>query len=205
WSAWRWRGWLDSQTIPYPGDPDRRCDTVAWFDRPKGDAPPLAVVLEFMSRPRSVALERLTEYTLCIHRDLPLERDPLVLFDVIGILVNLTGEMASGEWAMTPPDTEGLGLNSRLGLRNLATKSAHDVLGAVQAGTVARAVLAFLPLMAGADQPKVASEWARLAGDEEDELRRADLGGLARVFVELAGRRPIWAPVLEGWKVERSH
>ena len=22
WSAWRWQGWLDSQSIPFPGEPD---------------------------------------------------------------------------------------------------------------------------------------------------------------------------------------
>lgn len=29
WSAWSWRGWLDTQTVPFPGEPDRRCGTVA--------------------------------------------------------------------------------------------------------------------------------------------------------------------------------
>src|SRR5436305_4208987 len=98
WQAWRWQGWVDSQAVPFPGERDRRCDTVAWFDRPKGDAPPLAVVIEFLSRPRSDVLERLSEYALAVRRELPLQHDPLVRYDVIGILVNLTGEMASGSW-----------------------------------------------------------------------------------------------------------
>lgn len=60
-------------------------------------------------------------------------------FDVIGILVNLTGEMASGHRGMNPPDCEGLGLSSRVGLRNLATRPARGVLDGVAAGTMAEA------------------------------------------------------------------
>jgi hypothetical protein len=204
WSAWRWRGWLDSQTVPFPGEPDRRCDTVAWFDRPNGDAPPLAVVVEFMSRPRQDVLERLTEYALRIRRELPLQREPLVRFDVVGVLVNLTGEMASGAWGMRPPDTGGLGLSDKVEVRNLSTMPARDLLAGVKAGTVPRAVLAWGPLLAGADLPEVAAEWALLAGEEPDPRRRADLGGLARVFADLADRRRFWGHVLEGWNVERS-
>jgi hypothetical protein len=204
WLAWRWRGWLDTQSIPFPGERDRRFDTVAWFDRPNGDAPPLAVVLEFMSRPRTEVLERLTEYTLRVRRELPLQRDPLVKFDVIGILVNLTGEMPSAAWGMTPLDTAGLGLQGRLGLRNLATRSAQDLLAGVRAGKVPQSVLAWLPLLAGADDPEVVKEWGRLAGAETDERLRADLGGIARVFAALADRGEVWNPLLEGWNMERS-
>ncbi len=48
-------------------------------------------MIEFLSRPRSDVLERLSEYALAIRRELPLQLDPLVRYDVIGILVNLTG------------------------------------------------------------------------------------------------------------------
>jgi hypothetical protein len=204
WSAWRWKGWLDSQNVPFPGEPDRRCDTVAWFDRPRGDAPPLAVVVEFMSRPRREVLERLTEYAQGIRRERPLQREPLVKFDVIAVLVNLTGEMASGQWGMKPPDTGGLGLSDRVELRNLSTLSVHDLFAAVKAGTVSQSVLAWGPLLAGANDPEAAREWGRLAGAVTDQRLCADLGGLARVFVDLADRQRSWRPVLEGWAVERS-
>ncbi len=195
---------MDSQAVPLPGERDRRCDTVAWFDRPNGDAPPLAVVIEFLSRPCSDVLERLSEYTLAVRRELPLQHDPLVRYDVIGVLVNLTGEMSSGSWGMKPPDTGDLGLSDRVGLRNLSTWSAHDVLKGVRADTISRSVLALLPLLAGADDPEVAREWAELAIEEPDLRIRADLGGLAKVFADLADRRSIWNPLLEGWNVERS-
>jgi hypothetical protein len=50
----------------------------------------------------------------------------------------------------------------------------------------------------------VVQEWRRLTSLQADEQRRADLGGLVRVFAELAGREEVWARGLEGWDVERS-
>ena len=126
WAAWRWTGWLDSQAVPYPGEPDRRMDTVATFDRPSGDAPPLAAVVEFMSHPRKEVLERLAEYTLRVRRELPAQRQhPRVEYLVIGILVNLTGEVESGQWDMRPPDVGGLGLSAAVGVRNLCRQPAR--------------------------------------------------------------------------------
>ena len=49
WKVWRWRGWQDSQTIPFPGEPDRRLDTLAWFDRTDAASPPLALAVEFLA------------------------------------------------------------------------------------------------------------------------------------------------------------
>ena len=30
-AALPFRGWLDTRTLPFPGDPERTCDTVAWL------------------------------------------------------------------------------------------------------------------------------------------------------------------------------
>jgi len=43
--------WLETQTIPFPGEPDRRCDTVAELVPASGLAPPWAAVIEFQTRP----------------------------------------------------------------------------------------------------------------------------------------------------------
>ena len=45
------RRWLDTQTIPFPGDPDRRCDTVAELVSASGTQPPWAVVNELQTQP----------------------------------------------------------------------------------------------------------------------------------------------------------
>jgi hypothetical protein len=48
------------------------------------------------------------------------------------------------------------------------------------------------------------TEWARLALAEPDEVKRASIGGVAKVFARLAERESAWNPGLEGWNVERS-
>lgn len=47
-------------------------------------------------------------------------------------------------------------------------------------------------------------KWKRLALAEPDRRRRADYGGLALVFAELASRRQMWKLALEGWNVVES-
>ncbi len=158
WSAWRWGGWLDTQSVPFPGEPDRRCDTVAWFERPAGDSAPMTVVVEYMSRASRLSPERLAEYALRLRRELPYQLDPRVDYDVIGVLVNMTGRAGQGEWSMAPPDCGGLGLWTKGDVRNLCDVSARDTLAAIAAGTTSRCILAWLPLMKEADAEDVVAE-----------------------------------------------
>src|SRR4051812_15350175 len=96
--AWEWRGWLDTQTVPFPGEPERRCDTVARFLRRDRNAPPVAAVLEFQARPQGDMLERLADYTLQVRHGLPYQQQPRVLYDVVGVVVNLTGPAQADTW-----------------------------------------------------------------------------------------------------------
>jgi len=204
WAAWRWAGWLDTQAVPLPGDPDRRADVVAAFERRAGDAPPMAVVIEFMSEARGVTPERLAEYALVLRHGLPYQKDPLVLYELVGIVVNLTGEATTGEWSMAPPDCDGLGLWMKAGVRNLGQISARDTLAAIASGGTSLCVLAWIPLMVGANEVEVVTEWRRLAETEPDLKKRADYGVLALAFARLADHREVWQKGLEGWNMERS-
>ena len=60
------------------------------------------------------------------------------------------------------------------------------------------------PLMAGADTPALIERWKRLAEAEPDRNRRSDLGALAEIFSERAGREDLWTEHLRGWNVEES-
>ena len=40
--------------------------------------------------------------------------------------------------------------------------------------------------------------------NQPDEERRGELGGIARVFADLADRQAVWKTVLEGWNMKRS-
>jgi hypothetical protein len=204
WQAWRWLGWLDTQSVPFPGEPDRRADTVPYFDHRQGQSPPLATVIEFMSQARNVTPERLAEYGLRLRRELPYQTNPRVEYDVIGIVVNLTGQAAEENWAVAPPDCDGLGLWGRVGVRNLCLHSAQDTLAAIASKQVAHSVLPWVPLMLGAEKSDIVDEWRRLGEDRIDQIKRAEYGGLALVFADLVDRFDVWKKGLEGWNVERS-
>jgi hypothetical protein len=201
---WRWKGWLETESIPFPGEPERRCDTVAVFERIAGGAPPVAAVIEFQTRPQGDMLERVAEYALRVRREKPYQRDPLVRYDVIGVVLNLTGPPQAQEWSMAPPDFGGAGLHVKVRVLTLREVDAGAVLAAVAAGQVSWAMLAWVPLMRGGGDPAVIGEWRRLAGQVANPRRRGDLGGLAEVFAELAGCLEVWRTGLEGWDVEVS-
>src|SRR5947199_8614987 len=64
------RRWLDTETIAFPGEPQRRCDTVAELVSRSGQSSPWAVVLEVEARPRSTILARLLKYLARLLRKL---------------------------------------------------------------------------------------------------------------------------------------
>jgi hypothetical protein len=83
------RRWLDTRTIPFPGHPERTCDTVAevldestclW-----------AFVLEFQTKPDAQMFGRLLEYLGRLWRELRPngEEKP---YHVAAAVVNLTGQ-----------------------------------------------------------------------------------------------------------------
>jgi hypothetical protein len=178
-------------------------DAVARLERRAHAGPPLEVVVELLAASSEADLSRVAEYTLALRRQLPAQRDPLVLYGVIGVVVNLTGAMASGTGAMRPPDVGGLGLSADLKPLNLGEMKAAEVLADVAAGRAPRGALVFVPLMAGGDEDGVREDWVRLAADEPDERKRADYGALALVFASLA-KAPGWRESLKEWKMERS-
>jgi hypothetical protein len=177
---------------------------VALLEHRKGLAAPVAAVLEVMSRPRGELVERLAEYGLRLRRELPYQRGPTVRFDVVGAVLNLTGPAQPDRWSIVPAGLGGLGLWGKVSVRTLRDVGAREALERIARGEWTWALLAFLPLMAGADEAEVLTAWREQAGKVEDERKRIDLGGLARIFADLAGRTDVWRKGLEGWGVERS-
>jgi hypothetical protein len=203
-AAWRWDGWIDTQSIAFPGEPERRSDTVAAFERRAGDAPPVAAIIEFQSRPIGPILERMAEYALRVRRESLHQRDPRVPYVVVGVVMNLTGPPQAETWKMTPPDFGVLGLQFQVRVCTLREEDGEKLLQAIEQGQVARCVLPWVALMLGGDRADLIEKWKELASAEPDVRKRGDYGGLARVFAELCGRGAVWTKGLEGWNVEVS-
>jgi hypothetical protein len=198
------RRFLDTRTLTFPGEPDRTCDTVAELDDQQGEAPPVALVIDFKARPESGSIPQLDEYGLRLYREVPAHRDPLVRYDVVGGLVNLTGPEQGAVWELSPKGFENAGKRVAVVVCTVAICSAPHTLEDIAGGRTARCILAWVPLMAGGGQPETAVRWQELASQEPDVRKRVDYAGLALVFAELAGCRPVWQQALEGWNVERS-
>ncbi len=199
--ALRFRGWLDTRTVPFPGDPERVCDTVAWL----GDADPAlewAVPVEFCLTPDVTFFGRLLVYLGFLW----LEKRPTdqggERFQVGAVVVNLTGRGHTSR-DMTLRQT---GIRTHLAVRevNLAEGDAAETLAGVASGALARCVLPWIPLMHGGGEASIITRWKELAGLEPDARRRSDFGGLAVVFAEAAGHREVWKEALKEWSMIES-
>ena len=67
-----------------------------------------------------------------------------------------------------------------------------------------RALLPWLPLMTGGDDPGIIDRWKKLAEGEPDRRRKADYALLALTFAGASKRKAIWARALEGWNMIES-
>jgi hypothetical protein len=193
----RFTRWLDTETIAFPGEPRRRCDTVAELVSRSGQSPPWALVFEVEARPRATILERVLEYELRLFRKLrhgPRKRDRYL---VAGVVFFLSGRKKDLKWQMRLPNTD-IGSNCTVRPVNLADHAAAGLLERIARGELGRSILPWAPLMQGAASAAVAQEWVRLATQEADAQRRSDYAGLAEVFADWAGHRPIWTQPLEG-------
>jgi hypothetical protein len=199
--AFAFVGWLDTRSLPWPGEADRTCDTVAHLrDLGRGGLP-WAVVVEFQVSPDATMFGRLLRYLGDLWTSVKASEERGDRFEVSAIVVNLTGQWDCGRdmhWpqarlrtALLEPD------------RNLASMSAALVLDGVESGNVTRAVLAWIPLMQGGGEDGIIQRWRGLVEPMEEKWR-ADLGGLALVYAEAAPCTDEWKKALEGWNVIQS-
>ncbi len=199
---WDFSSWLDTRTIPFPGQADRTCDTVAGLRRRAALRHWWALVLEFQSQPDEEMFGRLLEYLGRLWRELRPGRGGSKRCAVVALVVNLTGR------GHTARDLRlgrtGLRTCLQVGERNLADESAARTLRGIQAGRIARCVLPLIPLMQGGAEPGIIRPWRRLAEAEPDAGRWGDYGGLALVFAELARCHAAWKEALRGWNVQQS-
>ncbi|MBY0459753.1 MAG: hypothetical protein K2V38_20735, partial [Gemmataceae bacterium] len=194
--------WLDTRTIPFPGEPDRVGDAVARLDPPGGTEPPWALALEFQIEPDPLMFGRLLGYLSRLWVQLKPDAERGSRFQVGAVVVNLTGTGRASREMRLP----GTAVVTQLSVaeRNLARESAGDMLVRVEAGAAGRSLLPWLPLMSGGAEATIIERWKRLAESEPLSRRRSELAGLALVLAEAADCREAWERGLEGWNVRES-
>jgi hypothetical protein len=198
------REWLDTRTLPFPGVPDRTCDTVAALEEPGQGTEPIAYVVEAQSEPHPDMLERMLEYLSRFRRELRHDPGRSRKYRVGGAVLNLTGPEQQFALDEALPRELGAELRFQVCQRTLRDEDAAATLAAILAGLVARCILPLIPLMRGGAEIGNIEEWKRCAAAEPEGPRRSDYAGLALVFAELAGVGGVWRAALEGWNVLQS-
>jgi hypothetical protein len=200
--VWTFRHWLDTRTLPFPGAPDRTCDTVARFDLHTASRVPYALVTEFQTEPDPYMLERLLEYAARLRSELRHGRRGR--YRVAVALLNLTGPRQESVLDMTLPGLAEVGIRMGVRQRTMREEDAAQTLAAIGAGRTARCLLPWIPLMHGASDPAIITEWRRLVEAEPHGRLRADFVGLALVFAELVRHKGAWKTGLEGLNMRVS-
>jgi hypothetical protein len=195
-------GWLETRTIPFPGEADRICDTVIKLVNLDVREDVWAVAIEFQTKPDPNMFGRLLEYLGRFWIELRPPEAPQTRYSVAGAVVNLTG-IGRTSRTMSLQQTN---ISRRLEVaeKNLAEESAEETLANVASGKWGRCLLPWIPLMQQGGDVAIIEQWKGLAQQEPIAKRRADYAGLALVFSELTDCNQIWAQALEGWNMELS-
>jgi hypothetical protein len=188
---WRFRDWIDASNIAFPGEPDRVCDTVAEFVHRRNARRRVLVEVEFQAQPHPDMLERLAEYAWRLRREFRFGRGAAGKYEVVNIVVNLTGRRQREELELTQPDLGHAGPTIKAIVKTVREEDAIATLASVAAGELSRCVLPWVPLMRNGGEVDTIKEWKRLAESEPDVHLRSDFGGIALVFADLAKRRRI--------------
>jgi hypothetical protein len=197
------QGWLDTRSLPFPGEPERTLDTVACLFAAAVPNEPWAVPLEFQLKPDSAMFGRLLEYLGRLWRERRPEGRHHRRYLVGAALVNLTGKRRTASRQMRFGQTAVM-TNLGVAERNMAREDAAATLAAIAEGRVARCLLAFIPLMHGGGEAVIIQQWLALVRADLNSRLRGDYGGLALVFAELAGCHEAWRQALEGWNIMES-
>ncbi len=196
------RNWEDTRNVTLPGRKDRTRDLVARLDRHDRGGQPWGVVVEIQSEPDSEIVGRTNEYGGSFWRGKKPDPERGSRFVVAALVVNLSGRGRQEElevWeqagltALVPPK-----------IINVIDHSADEILGRIASGQLGLALLSWVPLMTGGDQPNVVEKWKELASQEADPKKRADYGVVAKIFAEKTKCVELWNENLEGWNVEES-
>jgi hypothetical protein len=196
--------WLDSQSAPRPGEPDRRCDTIAELVDRRGTSLPWALVIELFTRADPDAIDRLLEYIGRFRRELrhgPHGHDRYLF---AGVLIFLTGQQAETGLSMILPGQNDVFV--RLGVRPmvLADQDAVALVEAMEQNKQARVLVVWILLMKGGNRPRVVARCRALLEQEKDEGKRKTRVDLARVFADLAGCLETWEKGLGGLAMDES-
>ena len=109
WAAWKFVRWQDTRTLPFPGAPDRVCDTVAEFEHTSDPRRRCLVDVEVQAAPDADMLERLGEFALTLRRERRHGPGTAGQYVVLGMVLNRPGAEQANQLDMTVPEWDDAG------------------------------------------------------------------------------------------------
>jgi hypothetical protein len=200
----KFHGWLDTRTVPFPGSPDRMCDTVADLAATAEDILRWAIITEFQTEPDPLMLDRLLEYLARIRRALRFGPQQRERYQVIAALVNLTGPPQPDLLRMALPGLTAPALRFSVAVRTVRDEGAVLTLDHIAEGVTSRCLLGWISLMRGGAEPGIIERWKELANQEPNDQHRATFGAIVTLFAELTDCAAMWKSGLEGWNMRES-
>jgi hypothetical protein len=191
--------WLDTR-LTVPGQPERVCDTIAHVLRVDQDFYPWAIPIEFQVAPDGRMFGRALVYEGMVWLGEKPAQERGDRFDLMPVIVNLTGVGQCGRRMLWQPGAESTLLPIEW---NLETLDANFLLDQIVSGKAPRELLAWLSLMKNGNDPGTIKRWLEVASLERDPYRKADLA-LVEVFANLTGGTEVWEKALEGFNVIES-
>lgn len=195
--------WLDTRTLPLPGDSDRTADLIAALNDPAAPNLPWLLVLEFQAQVDADKLDVTLEEVAILRSRARHGSEKKGMYQVATGLVYLRDRCPDDTLDMRLPD--GSGTRHAPRIWNVAEDNAAASLEGILAGSLSWGVLFWVPLMAGGDADATITRWKEVVTTRiESRSRRGDLAVVALVFAELAGRAIVWKRALEEFDMTES-
>ena len=198
----RFANWLDSTITGFPGEPERRCDTIAEFLSLNGTLPPVAAIAESMTASTSDMLVRFGEYCLRLRRELVYQSGkPTVPYQIVCGVFLLTGK-APKPWVMATDDFD-CEISVKIKIVALRDLDAEVILREIVAKETSWGLLPFVPLMKHGNKLKVIEAWKSAVDTVAAAKHRGDIKHLALMYSQLTKRQTLWQQQLEGWQMQK--
>jgi len=130
--AWRFLRFLEPNTIAFPGEPERVCDTVAELARGGRARERLLADVEAQAAPHPDMLERLGEYAYRLRRELRHGRNRKGKYRVLSVPLNLTGKRQAAELDMTVAEADAAGAYLKVVCLTLREENAAETLDRIE-------------------------------------------------------------------------
>jgi hypothetical protein len=198
----RFREWVESRTTPLPGERDRTADRVAALLDEAAPEQPWLLLAEFQAEHDPDKLDVTLIEVARLRMEVRHGPNRKSRYKVLAAMIYLRGRCPDAELDMTVGDE--CGTWHKPAVWNLEDDEAAPVLDEVAANPALWGQLFWIPLMRRGDDPAIIARWKELVAALPEGRRRGDLGTIALIFAELAGRYVAWEQGLRGLNMTES-